>query len=405
MIYKKLFAVSVSCESAHAVIYGNDIRIKAVDKKIKGVKRGYRTAGGNIYINAEGSDGIAGMVFGIGMDRDMAFIKMSGNCFPVFRKKLSSQIAGGVDLLGQPFFRYQERHACALRVIILLGNIKHRCADHFRDATQYIRKTLGIILLVYIGDIILLLAFRFCIAYVIYIEAEGFCQIIEAIKDRGALPILVSSNGWLTDFNSESAAHEYTYTDKSFIAETKELAEKYNLTYVNLHDISATYFSYIGFDAAESLYWINWSGDRDTIHPNRNGAGHLARMLIEDLIRQGYKDFAYYLDGYGVSKDLRLKCNIDSNNLMKLENTMPYNLTLTLITNYYNQNGAMVGTTAVPVTIPKYDVLNPNTTVDIQLPASNVRAFLVGYGINQNVFDSYNNYYDTPNNAAMVFLP
>lgn len=227
-------------------------------------------------------------------------------------------------------------------------------------------------------------------------------QIIETIMSRGAVPILVSSNGWLTDFNKETG---YTYEDKSFIAETKELADKYGLTYVNLHDISATYFSYIGYDAAESLYWITWSGGRDTIHPNRKGAGQLARMLVEDLIRQGYKDFAYYLDGYGVSKDLRLKCNIDGNNLLKLENTMPYNLTLTLIVNQYNQNGGLVGTTSTPVTIPAYDVLNPNTTVDIQLPVSNVRAFLVGYGINQNVFDSYNNYYDTPNNAAKVFLP
>lgn len=230
-------------------------------------------------------------------------------------------------------------------------------------------------------------------------------QIIEAIKSRGALPILVSSNGWLTDFNAESPSHEYTYEDKSFIAETKELAEQYGLTYVNLHNISASYFSYIGYEATESLYWITWDGGRDVIHPNRNGAGQLARMLVEDLIRQGYKDFAYYLDGYGVSKDPRLKCNIDENNLLKLENTMPYNLTLTLVINQYNQYGCLIGSTSTPVTIPHYDVLNPNTTLDIQLPSSNVRAFLIGYGINQNVFDSYNNYYDTPNNASLMFLP
>lgn len=230
-------------------------------------------------------------------------------------------------------------------------------------------------------------------------------QIIEEILSRGATPILVSSNGWLTDFNSESPAHEYVYEDKSFIAETKELAEQYGITYINLHDISSTYFNYIGYDATESLYWITWSGDRDTIHPNRNGAGQLARMVVEELIRQGYIDFAYYIDGYGVSNDPRLKCNIDENNVLKLENTMPYNLTLNLIVNSYNEYGGLIGTTVTPVTVPHYDVLNPNTTTDIQLPSSHVRAFLVGYGINLNVFDTYNNYYDTPNNASLTFLP
>ena len=68
-------------------------------------------------------------------------------------------------------FRNQEGDAGTLRIIVLLGNVEHRSADHLGQMLHDLGQALGIVLFVNVGDIILLLALRFGIAYVVNIKA------------------------------------------------------------------------------------------------------------------------------------------------------------------------------------------------------------------------------------------
>ena len=81
MVNKKLLTVLIPCKAPYPVINRNDIRIKAVDQQIKRIKRGDGSAGRNININSECCNGISGMIFGVGMNSNMTFIKMSCNGF------------------------------------------------------------------------------------------------------------------------------------------------------------------------------------------------------------------------------------------------------------------------------------------------------------------------------------
>ncbi|MMZ67008.1 putative esterase YxiM precursor [compost metagenome] len=63
---------------------------------------------------------------------------------------------------------------------------------------------------------------------------------------------------------------------------TLALAQEENVTLVDLNVLSSAYFTSIGPEATLNLYMPG-----DTLHPNRQGAEQLARLVAEDLRRQG----------------------------------------------------------------------------------------------------------------------
>lgn len=63
---------------------------------------------------------------------------------------------------------------------------------------------------------------------------------------------------------------------------TVALAREENVPLVDLNVLASAYFTEIGPEATLALFMTG-----DTLHPNRPGAGELARLVAEDLGRQG----------------------------------------------------------------------------------------------------------------------
>ena len=190
VVDEELFAQHITGESADAVVDGDDIGIEAGYQIIQRIKRRDSTAGGYVYIHAEGGDRVIGVILGEGVHGHVALIQMS--VYHLGSIGENAQIAGGIDrILIQLLFGYEDIHGSALRFIILFGNIKHAGTDHLGNVAEYFGKTFGVILLVDILDIVLLFFLTFSVTNVVDIKAEGLGKIIEAVK--GDLIILQSA--------------------------------------------------------------------------------------------------------------------------------------------------------------------------------------------------------------------
>jgi lysophospholipase L1-like esterase len=63
---------------------------------------------------------------------------------------------------------------------------------------------------------------------------------------------------------------------------TVALAQEEGIPLVDLNVLASAYFTKIGPEATLALFMTG-----DTLHPNRAGAVELARLVAEDLARQG----------------------------------------------------------------------------------------------------------------------
>lgn len=207
---------------------------------------------------------------------------------------------------------------------------------------------------------------------------EYMSEITEKIINKGGIPIIVSSVGQLDNISEDGT---YTSKDNRFAAQAKAVAEKFGVKYISLHDTAAEFFSSIGYDATRKLYWTQWDGQKDNIHPNRNGAGQLARLFVEDCISEGITDFAGIINGYGISDDPRIKCAVDKNTVSFI-NTAPYELTVNIITNNY-RNKKLSKSDIMTLKLPPYDVLAPETEISAQtlLYDSCNKIYVVGDGL------------------------
>ncbi|MPN14043.1 hypothetical protein SDC9_161369 [bioreactor metagenome] len=88
----------------------------------------------------------------------------------------------GIAAGNHRFLRDKNRHTRPLWFIVLSGNIKHRGTYHLGQVRQYLGQTFGIVLLVDIGDIILLFPRCLCIANIVNIKAQRFCQIVKPVE-------------------------------------------------------------------------------------------------------------------------------------------------------------------------------------------------------------------------------
>lgn len=102
-------------------------------------------------------------------------------------------------------------------------------------------------------------------------------------KNKGATVILSTPQGRATDFNS---ANVHSKENRWYNQATRALAQEENVTLVELNKLSSAYFTSIGPQATLALYMTG-----DSLHPNRQGASELARIMVNDLKRQGMNGF------------------------------------------------------------------------------------------------------------------
>ncbi|WP_413379606.1 rhamnogalacturonan acetylesterase [Paenibacillus taichungensis] len=108
-------------------------------------------------------------------------------------------------------------------------------------------------------------------------------DMVRQAKNKGATVILSTPQGRATDFNS---ANVHTAENRWYNASTRALAQEEGVTLVELNKLSSAYFTSIGPAATLALYMTG-----DTLHPNREGAAQLARIVAADLRRQGLNGF------------------------------------------------------------------------------------------------------------------
>ena len=156
MVDKKLVTLHVPGKAPDLVIHGDNIRIKGANQIIQGRKRRNLPTSSHIDIHTEGGQTGLGMIFRIGMYRDMALVQM---CHRSVSHRYHAVLCD------------QNGDRASLGLIVLAGNIQHLGADHVRDVGQNIGQTLGVILFVNVCNVVLLLPLALGIAYIIDIKA------------------------------------------------------------------------------------------------------------------------------------------------------------------------------------------------------------------------------------------
>ncbi|MFB8373855.1 rhamnogalacturonan acetylesterase [Paenibacillus taichungensis] len=112
---------------------------------------------------------------------------------------------------------------------------------------------------------------------------ENMRDMVRQAKNKGATVVLSTPQGRATDFNS---ANVHTAENRWYNASTRALAQEEGVTLVELNKLSSAYFTSIGPAATLALYMTG-----DTLHPNREGAAQLARIVAAELRRQGLNGF------------------------------------------------------------------------------------------------------------------
>lgn len=104
-------------------------------------------------------------------------------------------------------------------------------------------------------------------------------DMVRLVKSKGATVILSTPQGRATDFNS---AGVHNAEGRWYRQATIALAAEEGVRLIDLNVISSAYFTSIGPAATLALYM-----DGDSLHPNHAGALELARLLTEEMKRQG----------------------------------------------------------------------------------------------------------------------
>ncbi|WP_462413166.1 rhamnogalacturonan acetylesterase [Neobacillus sp. Marseille-QA0830] len=107
-------------------------------------------------------------------------------------------------------------------------------------------------------------------------------DMVRQVKEKGATVILSAPQGKAIDFNEQGI---HSSVDRWYRHSTVALAQEENVPLVDLNVLSSVYFSSIGPEATLEHYMP------DTLHPNRKGATELARIVVEELERQGLDGF------------------------------------------------------------------------------------------------------------------
>lgn len=213
---------------------------------------------------------------------------------------------------------------------------------------------------------------------------QSMTEMVKRVIAKGAVPIIFTTEGKLTDFDTDGVCYQ---PGRWYKTTAKKVAQEQRIHYIDLHDLASAYFTAIGYDGAKRLYWINWSGEQDTLHASREGAGQMARLIVEELCRQGLTAFEGNIYDYGVSNDITLKSSgVYDGNLINVQNLSPYPQKIKLLVNCYNERGAVISSNIINWTLPAYDVLDPlkRDTILLDEYCTNCKAYLIKDGLIQD---------------------
>jgi lysophospholipase L1-like esterase len=107
-------------------------------------------------------------------------------------------------------------------------------------------------------------------------------DMIRQVHAKGATVILSTPQGTATDFDENNI---HNAENKWYRNTTIDLAQEENTLLVDLNKLSSAYYTSIGKEATSALFLA------DGLHPNREGAKQLARILVDDLRTQGINGF------------------------------------------------------------------------------------------------------------------
>lgn len=202
-------------------------------------------------------------------------------------------------------------------------------------------------------------------------------QIIQAIKNKGGIPLIISSPPYLYDFDLNGI---YNGADRCFSSASEELAKENNLMYIDLNSLCGEFYSLICYEQLSHMYWTNWGGTKDNIHLSRNGAGQLARIVAEECSEKGL-DFVSEGVLNSPESDSEIRCTANKNNVY-LQNVSPSEKELMIVTNTI-RGGKLTNSSSFSVSLPAFDVLEPYKTTQITLPLydKNKHSFIMGENI------------------------
>ncbi|MDQ0888613.1 lysophospholipase L1-like esterase [Paenibacillus sp. V4I9] len=115
-------------------------------------------------------------------------------------------------------------------------------------------------------------------------------QIVEAMKAKGATVVLVPPQGRAISWTTDGVNLVHYAEDDSYRHATIALSQEQNVGLVDLNVLSSAYFTSIGPAETDLLYKTG-----DWLHFNRKGATVLAKLVVQDLQKQGMDGFDYLI--------------------------------------------------------------------------------------------------------------
>src|SRR3546814_1996746 len=165
-----LLALDVAGEAAHAVVGDDDVRLEALDQVVQGLQRRDHAAGSHVDVGAEGRDALLRMRFRVGVDGDVALVQV--------RDHRVGDHALGVRLVDHRFFRDQDRHRRALRIVVLAGAVADVGTADPGDVGKDLGQPVGVVLFADVRDVALGLVLGDGGANVVDVEAQRIGEVV-----------------------------------------------------------------------------------------------------------------------------------------------------------------------------------------------------------------------------------
>jgi len=115
-------------------------------------------------------------------------------------------------------------------------------------------------------------------------------QIVQAVTATGATVLLVTPQGRSIDWTTKDGAVVHYAEDSAYRHSTIALSQEQHIGLVDLNVLSSAYFTSIGPAETDLLYKTG-----DYLHFNRDGATVLAKLVVQDLQKQGMDGFDHLI--------------------------------------------------------------------------------------------------------------
>ena len=116
---------------------------------------------------------------------------------------------------------------------------------------------------------------------------SNLCQFIREVKNKGAVPVILTSVCRLQFKDGEPVHSHKTYPEKA-----KQAASDNSVVALDIEQLSWDWLNDLGYDNAKLRYMISTEGSTDTTHLNELGATEIAQITANALKACGNPDLA-----------------------------------------------------------------------------------------------------------------